>query len=63
MTLTTVRPNSKSHRRRWSVDWNLTMWALALVVTLTILFMHLASQIPERSPSGTSVRTSAAATR
>jgi hypothetical protein len=62
MTLITVRPNLKS-RRRWSVDWNLTMWALALVVTLTILFMHLASQIPERSPSETGVRTSAMATR
>jgi hypothetical protein len=51
MTLKTGLRNSRSHHRRWSVDWNLMMWVFALVVTLTVLIMHLASQIPARSPS------------
>jgi hypothetical protein len=53
MTLNTGLRKSRSHHHRWSVDWNLMMWGFALVVTLTILMMHLASQIPARSPSVT----------
>jgi len=52
---------NRSHHGRWSFDWNLTIWVLALVVTLTILIMHLTSQMHAPSPPEEAVRTSVTA--
>ena len=47
----------KRRRPSLSVDWNLTAWTIALVVTLTTLFFHLGSKVPAHTD--TDVRASA----
>jgi hypothetical protein len=53
-----INERTKLHGRSASIDWNLTIWSVALVAILTALFLHLASKVPARPLSDADARTS-----